>query len=308
MHMHLTMGGCLFLWLLGVGPLPAAATAASTAATGPQPTLAVKRKQLVDEILASYQPYDCCHERLASCLRNEPVCPLARRLERAIVRMAALGHDRSRIEAALAQRRATMTGTSSTAKIALDERFRAGSAKAKVALVVYACPRDEACAKLLPDLHREVTAGRLADKVALFYRPFFPPDNAEAESCGRGLYAAAYQGKFWPYLIHLCLERERLQKPTLRDWVGSHGLDRCIFDHTCEQPGTAAWLKAAHDEGTSNGVTTAPAVFLNGRRMHGSLDLDTIVDLAEEEHDRATTVQASPPRRASRPEPTQGRR
>jgi protein-disulfide isomerase len=307
MGMDVIIGGCLAFWLLGVGPLPAAATAASTAATEPQPTLAAKRKQLVDEILARYQPYACCHEPLASCLRKEPVCPLAKRLERAIVKMAALGHDRARIEAALAQRRATMTVATSSAKIALDDRFRAGPAKAKVALVVYACPRDEACAKLLPDLHREVTAGRLADRVALFYRPFFPPDNAEAEACGRGLYAAAYQGKFWPYLIHLCLERERLRKTTLRDWVGSHGLDRCIFDHTCEQPGTAVWLKAAHDEGTRNGVTTAPAVFLNGRRVHGPLDVDTIVDLAEEEHDRASTVQAGAPRQASDPKPTQSR-
>jgi hypothetical protein len=78
----------------------------------------------------------------------------------------------------------------------------------------------------------------------------------------------------------------------MRDWAGQHGLDRCIFDHTCEQPGTAAWLEASHKEGQANGVTAAPAIFLNGRRVHGILDLENLVDLAEEEHERVTHAAA----------------
>jgi protein-disulfide isomerase len=291
--MRITIGSCLAFMLFGGGSLTAAEPAPSPAATtATTPSLTVKQKQLVEQIVASYRPYECCQDSLGACLRQEPVCPLAKRLERAIVRMAATGRARPQIEAALAQRRATMTGARS-AKLALDERFRAGPAQAPVALVIYACPRNEACAKLVPELHREVTAGRLAGKVALFYRPFFPPGNDEALECGRGLYAAAYQGQFWPYLLHLCLEREHLQQATLRDWVGSHGLDRCIFDHTCEQPGTAAWIAAAHDEGVSNGVKSAPAAFVNGKRIQGDLDLDTIVDLAEEEYEHAATTQPS---------------
>jgi protein-disulfide isomerase len=188
----------------------------------------------------------------------------------------------------------------------LDDRFRAGNATAAVALVVYACPRNEACAKLLPDLLREVTDGRLKDKVAFYYRPFFPAGNDEFLECGRGLYSAAYQGKFWPYLIHLCLERDQLQKATLRDWAGSHGLDRCIFDHTCEQPGTTAWLAASREEGAGNGVTAAPAAFVNGRRIQGQLDLDTLVDVLDEEHERSTQARAveQPPTEHPKPKAT----
>jgi hypothetical protein len=297
--MRITIGSCLVFVLFGVGSLAAAEPSPSPAATATTALpLTVKQKKLVDQIVASYRPYECCHDSLGACLHQKPACPLAKRLERAIVRMAAAGRDRPQIEAALTQRRATMTGAGS-AKLALDDRFRAGLAKAPVTLVIYACPRNEVCAKLVPDLHREVTAGRLAGKVALYYRPFFPPGNDEALECGRGLYAAAYQGHFWPYLLHLCLERDHLQKTTLRDWVGSHGLDRCIFDHTCEQPGTAAWLATAHAEGASNGVTSAPAAFLNGRRLQGDLDLETIIDLTEEEFERTTTAQPS-----TRPSPS----
>jgi hypothetical protein len=252
-----------------------------------------KQRQIAAELLASYRPYGgCCTDSLGKCLEQKPACPLAKRLERAITRMVAAGLDKPTIEAALAQRQATMKADQPPVTIVLDDRFRAGDANAGVTLAIYACPRQEACAKLIPDLYRELTDGRLKAKAVLYYRPSFAPGNPEALECGRGLYAAAYQGKFWPYLLHLCMERESLQRPTMRDWVGQHGLDRCIFDHTCEQPGTAAWLEASHREGQANGVTAAPAVFLNGRRVYGILDLESLVDLAEEEHERVMQAPA----------------
>ncbi len=182
------------------------------------------------------------------------------------------------------------------AALVADDQFRAGNSKAPVTLVIYACPRSKPCAKLIPDVYREVTTGRLKDKASLVYRPFFPLDNREALECGRGLYAAAYQGKFWPYLIHLCLERENLTQTTIRDWAGSHGLDRCIFDQTCEQPGTSSWLEASRKEGLANGVTTVPAAFINGRRIQGRIDSKTLVDFAEEEYQRLSGHDPSPGR------------
>ena len=202
--------------------------------------------------------------------------------------------------------RGARSGEDRPATFAVDDQFRAGNPKAPVSLVIYACPRSEACARLIPDLHREVTAGRLKDKASLVYRPFFPPDNREALECGRGLYAAAYQGKFWPYLIHLCLERENLTQATLRDWAGSHGLDRCIFDQTCEQPGTTAWLQAARKEGLANGVTSAPAVFINGQRILGSVGLQALIDSVAQAYQEGSTrdpVLGRDPVPAKRPKP-----
>jgi len=287
--MRMRLASVLGLMAGFVIALPAARSAPPSkhvARPGVTAALSAKQRQLVNGLLATYHPYACCSDTLVACLKQKPVCPLATRLQRSITRMAAAGMTPPDIETALAHRAATMRANQPRAKIALDDRFRAGSPAAAVALVVYACPRQEACARLIPDLYREVTTGRLKDKVLLYYRPFFPADNDEAFECGRGLYAAAYQGKFWPYLIHLCMEREHLQKVTLRDWVGEHGLDRCIFDHTCEQPGTAAWLNASRAEGVANGVVAAPAAFVDGRRIEGKLDIETLVDVLEEAHER----------------------
>ena len=180
--------------------------------------------------------------------------------------------------------------------IAVNDQFRAGNPKAPVTLVIYACPRSEACARLIPDIYREITTGRLKDKATLVYRPFFALDNREALECGRGLYAAAHQGKFWPYLIHLCLDRENLTQTTIRDWAGSHGLDRCIFDQTCEQPGTMSWLEASRKEGLAKGVVSVPAAFINGRRIEGRIDSQTLVGFAEEEYQRLSGRDQSPAR------------
>ena len=80
---------------------------------------------------------------------------------------------------------------------------------------------------------------------------------------------------------------------TVRDWAGRHGLDRCIFDQTCEQPGTAAWLEASRKEGLAQGVTSAPAAFINGRRVQGRIDVQTLVGFAEEEYQRRSGREAS---------------
>jgi protein-disulfide isomerase len=273
--------------------LSAEAASRRPAAVAPREPSAAKGR-LVEDLLATQHPYDCCSQNLKNCLEQEPVCPLAARLHRAIVRMAAEGLSKAQIEARLAQRKATMRANQPRASIVVDEQFRAGNPKAPVTLAIYACPRNQACARTIPDIYREVTTGRLKDKATLVYRPFFPAGSGEALECGRGLYAAAYQGQFWPYLLHLCLERENLSQTTIRDWASSHGLDRCIFDHTCEQASTASWLQASRKEGLANGVTSAPAVFVDGRRVQGPLDLETLVDLAEEEHERLTALGKAP--------------
>jgi hypothetical protein len=196
---RLRLSGILLFFVGFVIALPVARAAPPSspiAPAAPSAGLSAKQRQLVDELLASYHPYDCCSDNLAACLVKKPVCPLVTRLEHAITRMAAAGKTRPQIEAALAYRQATMRSDQPRAKIALDDRFRAGNATAAVALVVYACPRSEACAKLIPDLYRAVTDGRLKGKVVFYYRPFFPAGNDESLECGRGLYSAAYQGKF----------------------------------------------------------------------------------------------------------------
>jgi hypothetical protein len=161
-------------------PPPSALSAEAVPAesvTGPDSTA---RRKLVDERLLTQRPYACCTDSLKNCLAHKPVCPLATRLHRAVVRMSTDGLSKAQIEAALEQRKATMRADQSVASIVIDDRFRAGSPKAPVTLTLYACPRNPTCATLIPDVYREITTGRLKGKATLVYRPFFPADDREA--------------------------------------------------------------------------------------------------------------------------------
>ncbi len=53
--------------------------------------LSTDQQRLVNELLASEHPYACCSDTMSIYLRQTPVCPLVRRLEQDICRMAHKG-------------------------------------------------------------------------------------------------------------------------------------------------------------------------------------------------------------------------
>jgi hypothetical protein len=273
----------LSLWIC-VAALPSLASDALP----PQATggLSLEQRQLVNELLASQHPYECCPDTIAACLTHIPVCPLARRLERAIDRMAAAGMSRGQIEEALAQRKQTMSLVGSRAKIELNPSFSAGEPSSPVVLALYACGRHERCAKLVPWMYGQVTSGRLKGKVRLYYRPFFPSDQDDASACARALVAAAEQGMFWPFLNQLYTKRDSFQRCLLRKWADFTGLDRDAFEIAYNHPRTTDLLQAVRREGLENHVDCVPCAFINGHKVEGELSREGLLDLLEEEYDR----------------------
>jgi hypothetical protein len=250
--------------------------------------LSTEQQRLVDELLASQHPYECCQDTIAVCLQQMPVCRLTSRLERAIRRMAIAGMSRTEIEYVLAQRRQSMASSRQKTRIALDQRFGAGEKSSSVVLALYACGRSELCAKLIPSLYNEVTSGRLKGKVRMYYRPFFPGDQEDAAACGRALVAAADQGMFWPYLLHLYQQRENFRLCMLKKWADIKGLDFDAFGLAYDSPKTTALLAASRQEGLANKVDTIPCAFIDGRKIEGEPSIETLLDLLEEEHERDT--------------------
>lgn len=281
--MNHTIASALVLW-------SSMAILSFSASAAPEPDgqsgLSPEQRHLVDELLASQHSYECCLDAIAVCLKQEPVCPLALRLERFIRRMAASGMRRAEIERALVQRKQSMTLSGQMARIELDERFSAGDSSSPVVLALYACGRSELCAKLLPSLYYAVVSGRLKGKVRLYYRPFFPAGKEDVEACGRALVAAADQGRFWPYLLHLYDKRDSFQQCMLRKWADIKGLDRGAYGIAYDHPKTTALLEASRREGIENKVASVPGAFINGRKVLSELSVETLIDLLEEEYDR----------------------
>lgn len=263
------------LLLLGSGP----------ALGAPCDRVPAAKKPLLEKLLRATYPYDCCDETLERCLAQKRVCRLARRLRDDICRRLVRGEDEAKVKAALERRARSMTPGGRKASFDLARAPVAGEPKARLTVVVYACARCPFCAKVVPELHRIATAP-LKGKVALHFRPFPISSHKGSLEGGLAMVAAARLGKLWPYLQKLYGEYDRFSPEQLQAWAAAVGLDRAAFARESTAPVTRAWLVESKKEGIRNGVDATPAIFVDGRRYHGSLDPESLVDALEEALDR----------------------
>lgn len=173
------------------------------------------------------------------------------------------------------------------ARIELDPRMSVGDSSVPVVLVLYACGRSKTCSELVPRLHREVLGGRLRGKVRLYLRPYFPAEE-ERLACGRAMYAAADQGMFWPYLLHLYEKQGEFKVCLLVKWGLLKGLDGDAFEIAYASARTMERLAAVRREATLNHVDEVPCAFVNGRRVNTKLSADQLIELLEVTSARAS--------------------
>jgi protein-disulfide isomerase len=245
--------------------------------------LAPEAKAVARAVLEQQHPYDCCDETIARCLETQPACELPRRLADQACRLAAAGKDQAAIGRSLERRALTMMKPGQTHEIDLSDVPPVGCTEGKVRLVAYLCLRCPFCSKMLPALHREATSGRLAGKVALHVKLF--PIKGHPGSTEANLAASAAQslGKFWEFLLHAYVHFDAFQVSVLPDWAAATGLDRAAFAAAVETPEVRERLVGSKKEGLRYKVEATPTLFLNGRRYLADLDIETIVELVEEE-------------------------
>lgn len=150
-------------------------------------------------------------------------------------------------------------------------------------LLIGLCARCPCCARVIPALHREVTSGRLAGRVALYFRLF--PIKSHKHSAEANLAVAASQrlGKGWEYLLRAYRDFNAFAPTSMSDWAADVGLDRAAFEAALRDPAVRDALVASKKEGLRNGVEATRTLFISGRRWRGDLDLDTWIDALEEE-------------------------
>jgi protein-disulfide isomerase len=257
-------------------------------AGGPCDRLETKeQKALVDALLASQHPYDCCDETIAACLRKPRVCKLARRLRDDICRRVEKGQARAAIERALQKRAESMVALGKPAKIDIGAAPVAGDGAARVTLVVYACARCPFCARLVPQLYRAVTEGALRGKVKLVFR-IFPIRSHKNSTPANVAFQAAHQlGGFWRYQLRAYGQFHSYSPEKQVEWARAAGLDPDAFARALTDAAVRDAVVASKKEGIVNNVTATPTFFLQGRRVTVEPDYETILELLDEELDRA---------------------
>ncbi len=264
------------------------AVAAVRPAVAQTPTcdkLSPEAKAVAGNLLASEHPYDCCDDTIARCLTTRPDCTLVRRLADYVCRLAAAGKGAADIGRSLERRALSMLRPQKTYAIDTSAVPVVGCDKAPVRVVAYACARCPFCSKLLPALHREVTAGRLVGQVGLWVRLFPIKSHAGSTEANIAAQAALKLGKFWEYLLHAYRQFDAFTPQALPEWAAAVGLDGPAFAAATQDPTVRARLVDSKKEGLTNQVDATPTLFINGRKYVGDLDLETLVDVLEEERE-----------------------
>jgi len=245
--------------------------------------LSGEQRALAQKLLASEYLYECCDDTIAGCLESAARPALAVRLAENVCRRVAAGQDEQRIRRSLSRRARSMVGGGAAATIAADATTTAGVDGAPVEVVVYACARCPYCSRLVPELHRAVTEGRLAGQARLVFRTFPIRGHESSTEAGLAFVAAAAMGRFWSFALLAYGRFADFAVPLQQGWAVEAGLDGEVFAARMADPAVRESLVASKKEGLANGVEETPTLFIDGRKWVGDLEVAEVIDAVEEE-------------------------
>ena len=237
-------------------------------------------------LMGSEYLYDCCDETVQACLAVDSPCALARRMGEEICRRVAAGEDDEAVRQALRLRARSMIPGGVPATIDLSGTPALGDPAAPVVLVEYACVRCPFCARLTPKLEEAIREGPLKGKVRLHFKLFPIKGHEGSTESGLAALAAHGQGRFWEFLTLAYAGFDSFSVDGLSAWAAEAGADPAVWDAARAAGSTRDVLVASKREGMANGVEATPTFFISGRRYHGELAIEQMVDVLVEEHER----------------------
>jgi protein-disulfide isomerase len=148
-----------------------------------------------------------------------------------------------------------------------------GVLSAKVVLVMYGDYQDSRSAdvyKLIKAIERKLSASLGEDYLCFIFRHFPQTQiHPHAQRAAQAAEAAAVQGQFWSMHDTLFAHQQRLENGYLVEYANDLGLDIPQFLKDLPKQVHVDRIHEDIEGGIDSGVTTAPAMFINGNRYAG---------------------------------------
>jgi protein-disulfide isomerase len=148
-----------------------------------------------------------------------------------------------------------------------------GVLSAKIVLVMYGDYQDPKSAdvyKLIKAIKRELSAAFGEDYLCFIFRHFPQIQiHPQAQRAAQAAVAAAAQGKFWLMSDTLFDHQQRLENGYLVEYANDLGLDIPQFLKELSKQVHVDRINEDIEGGIESGVTTTPALFINGIRYTG---------------------------------------
>lgn len=164
-----------------------------------------------------------------------------------------------------------------------------GPPEALVTIVEFSdfqCPHCRTASKAVARLME-----RRPEEVRLFFRHSpIPMAHPQAEAAAMASMAAAEQGRFWEYHDALFAHPERLSErgeAYLDEIAQELGLDMVAFETRRTHPELRRAVRADRRLLLRRGQGAVPTFFINGRLLRGAVPLDQLLEVVDEERERA---------------------
>ena len=145
-----------------------------------------------------------------------------------------------------------------------------GVLSAKVVLVMYGDYQDSRSVdvyKLIKGIERELSTTFGEDYLCFIFRHFPQTQiHPHAQRAAQAAQAAAVQGQFWSMNDTLFAHQQRLENGYLVEYANDLGLDIPQFLKDFRKQVHIDLINRDIEGGIQSGVTTAPALFVNGNR------------------------------------------
>ncbi|PWT91865.1 MAG: hypothetical protein C5B55_07405 [Blastocatellia bacterium] len=150
-------------------------------------------------------------------------------------------------------------------QISIDDDPMRGDVNAPVTVVEFGDFECPACGAMQPVL--EEVLPTYGNKVRFVMRDFPLAQHEFAEKAAEAANAAKAQGKFFEYASLLFKRQKALDVPSLKKYASEIGLDRARFDAELDRGIYAAEVKHDMEDGEMYGISSTPAIFINGVRL-----------------------------------------
>ena len=92
---------------------------------------------------------------------------------------------------------------------------------------------------------------------------------------------------FWKYHDHVFEKQAEINaanlKSTVQAWAATIGLDSLQLNRCIDEKSTEKEVERSQEEGRSLAVNSTPTMFINGRKVAGSLEWDTLKQVIDAE-------------------------
>lgn len=219
-----------------------------------------------------------CDMKVAQCRFEDPACGVSRRFANFVTREASLGKTPEVITADLEKfAKEPPPLLDDPVKLSIAGDPMKGPADARVTVVEFSDFQCPYCALATGQVAQVMQ--KFPKDVRVVFKQFPLDEHSQAASAAEAALAAQAQGKFWEMHDKLYANFRRITHERILIWAQEIGLDMTRFRADWDSHRFRSRVASEEAQGEKVNVDGTPTFFINGKKLNGMFDVETVTPL-----------------------------